>query len=70
MLPDSIGTTLSGEIATNHGWSVKRVEGYVDGQSFRLRAARPPNYAIVGIDDYCRGFCEGYFERKKAVSEK
>jgi len=51
-------------LAEKNGWSLARAEGYVDGESFRRRGKRPPNYVLIGIDEYCQGFRAGYFERK------
>ncbi|HKA45038.1 MAG TPA: hypothetical protein VKF40_23850 [Burkholderiales bacterium] len=53
-------------LAERNGWSLARAEGFVDGESFRRRGKRPPNYVLVGIDEYCQGFRAGYFERKPA----
>ncbi len=50
-------------LAEKQGWSLPRAEGYVDGESFRRRGKRPPNYVLIGIDEYCQGFRAGYFER-------
>ena len=55
-------------LAEKNGWSLAHAEGYVDGESFRRRGKRPPNYVLIGIDEYCQGFRAGYFERKPASS--
>jgi hypothetical protein len=55
-------------LAEKNGWSPAYAEGYVDGESFRRRGKRPPNYVLIGIDEYCQGFRAGYFERKTAAS--
>ena len=57
-------------LAEKNGWSLAHAEGFVDGESFRRRSKRPPNYVLIGIDDYCQGFREGYFERKATASRK
>ena len=57
-------------LAEKNGWSLAHAEGYVDGESFRRRGKRPPNYVLIGIDDYCQGFRAGYFERKTTSSGK
>ena len=57
-------------LAEKNGWSLAHAEGFVDGESFRRRSKRPPNYVLIGIDDYCQGFREGYFERKAPASRK
>jgi len=57
-------------LAEKHGWSLAQAEGYVDGESFRRRGKRPPNYVLIGIDEYCQGFRAGYFERKAAAERK
>jgi hypothetical protein len=50
-------------IAQQMGWSLAFAEGYIAGQSERWRGNRPSSYAMVGVDDYARGFRAGYFER-------
>ena len=57
-------------LAENNGWSLAHAEGYVDGEFFRRRGKRPPNYVLIAIDEYCQGFRAGYFERKAAASGK
>ena len=57
-------------LAEEHGWSLARAEGFVDGESFRRRGKRPSNYVLVGLDDYSQGFRAGYFERKSVASAK
>ena len=57
-------------LAEKNGWSLARAEGFVDGESFRRRSKRPPNYVLIGIDEYCQGFRAGYFERKTAAIGK
>ena len=57
-------------LAERNGWSLAHAEGYVDGESFRKRGKRPPNYVLIGIDEYCQGFRSGYFERKAAAAAK
>ena len=57
-------------LAEKNGWSLAHAEGFVDGESCRRRGKRPPNSALVGMDDYCQGFREGYFERKSAAAAK
>jgi hypothetical protein len=48
-------------LAERNGWSHAHAEGYIDGERARRRGTAPPKYALVGIDDYCRGFRAGYF---------
>ena len=50
-------------LAKKYGWSLAQAEGFVDGESFRRRGKRPPQRALIGIDDYSQGFRAGYFER-------
>ena len=57
-------------LAEKNGWSLPHAEGFVDGESFRRRGKRPPNYVLIGIDDYCQGFRAGYFERTPRASAK
>ena len=57
-------------LAEKNGWSLAHAEGFVDGESFRKRGKRPPNYVLIGIDEYCQGFRSGYFERKSGARGK
>jgi hypothetical protein len=56
-------------LAESNGWSVARAQGYVNGELFRRRGKRPPYYLVIGIDEYCLGFREGYFERNTATPQ-
>jgi hypothetical protein len=51
-------------LAEANGWSLERARGYVDGETFRLRAKPPSNYVLVGIDEYSLGFRAAYYERQ------
>jgi hypothetical protein len=55
-------------VAERNGWSLERARGYVDGETFRLRAKRPSKYALIGIDEYGLGFRAGYYERRNGSS--
>jgi len=55
-------------VAERNGWSLERARGYVDGETFRLRAKRPSKYALIGIDEYGLGFRAGYYERRNGTS--
>jgi len=57
-------------LAEKNGWSLAHAEGFVDGESYRRRGRRPPNYVLVGIDDYCQGFRAGYFERRPGAATR
>jgi hypothetical protein len=57
-------------LAEEHGWSLARAEGFVDGESFRRRGKRPPKYVLVCLDDYSQGFRAGYFERRQETSAR
>jgi hypothetical protein len=48
-------------LAKRNNWTVAQAQGYVDGQISRERGKVPPNYALVGRDEYCLGFRAGYF---------
>ena len=51
-------------LAEINGWPLAQAEGYVDGETFRRRGKTPSTYAQIGIDEYCRGFRAGYYERQ------
>ena len=57
-------------LAETNGWSLDHAEGYVDGETCRRRGKTPSKYALIGIDEYCRGFRAGYFERQNPASTK
>jgi hypothetical protein len=50
-------------LAEKNRWSLAHAEGYVNGELFRRQGKRPPNYLVIGIDEYCLGFRAGYYER-------
>jgi hypothetical protein len=50
-------------LAHQMGWSLERAEGYVEGERYRRRGLEPSSYFRVGIDDFCKGFRAGYYER-------
>ena len=50
-------------LAERFGWPQESAEGYVDGEGFRRRRKDPPQYFLVGIDDYSLGFRAGYYGR-------
>ena len=53
-------------VAERNGWSLDYAKGNVEGETM-LRSGKPLSmYALVGIDDYARGFRAGYFERQNA----
>jgi hypothetical protein len=57
-------------LAEAKGWSLERAEGYVEGERFRRRGLRPSSYLRVGIDEYCRGFRESYYDRQAIAVKK
>lgn len=57
-------------LAEHNGWSLAQAEGYVDGETFRRRGKPASQYALIGIDEYCRGFRAGYFERQDLDSRR
>ena len=57
-------------LAEARGWSLERAEGYVEGERFRRRGLRPSSYHRVGIDEYCRGFRDSYYDRQAIAIDK
>lgn len=53
-------------VAEKYGWSSAFAEGFVEGESMRRSGKVLSMYTSVGIDEYARGFREGYFERQTA----
>mgnify|MGYP001562459659 FL=1 len=51
-------------LAEKNGWSLDHAKGFVDGETSRRRGKTPSKLALIGIDEYCRGFRAGYFERR------
>lgn len=54
----------SKQVADRNGWSLAKAEGYLHGVTLRQSGKAPSNYLQVGIDEYCRGFRSGYYERR------
>jgi hypothetical protein len=51
-------------VAVRNGWSLAKAEGYLYGVTLRQSGQSPSNYLQIGIDEYCRGFRAGYYERR------
>lgn len=54
-------------IAERNGWTLAYAEGHVEGETMRRSGKVLSMYALVGIDDYARGFRAGYFERQTSA---
>ena len=61
---------MSKVLAGKNGWSLAQAEGYIDGETFRLRGTTPSTYAQIGLDEYCLGFRAGYYERQDTERQK
>ena len=48
-------------------WSSAFADGFVDGQAARSKNQRLRAYVRVGIDDYARGYRQGFFNRTASV---
>ena len=57
-------------IAEKRGWSLTRAEGYVEGELYRRGGLRPTAYQKVGIDDYARGFREGFYQPEGCLAAR
>ena len=55
-------------LAERNDWTVAQAKGYVDGQISRKRGKVPPNYVLVGRDEYCLGFRAGYFASDRKLT--
>ena len=64
MEPKSLSVERLRILAEKNGWTQTRAEGYHDGSLARSRGQKPSGYAMVGTDDYCRGYRDGYFARE------
>jgi hypothetical protein len=52
-------------LAEQNGWSRAYADGYVAGETLRRqREERLPLFAMVGIDEWARGFRAGFFTRQ------
>ena len=60
----------SSVIAENNGWSADFTEGYLKGEYSRRSSVKLSSYAMVGLDEYCRGLRAGYFERKSPLTAR
>ena len=56
-------------MAEARGWSLERAEGYVEGERYRRRGLHLTLYLRVGIDEYCLGFRQSYYERKETSDQ-
>ena len=65
-------TVLSEEksklLAQETGWTLKRAEGYVEGERYRRLGLPLSSYQSVGIDVYAQGFRAGYYQREVSDS--
>lgn len=59
----------SKSLAERNGWSPAYAEGNVAGETMRRSGKALSMYALVGMDDYARGFRAGYFERQNPGRE-
>ena len=55
-------------LAKEQGWSLKRAEGYVEGERYRRRGLNPSLYLRVGKDEYCLGFRASFYQRRTATT--
>ena len=55
-------------LARQNGWSLERAEGYVEGQRCRRLGQQPSTHVQVGIDEFCLGFRDAFYERNPAIS--
>jgi hypothetical protein len=51
-------------LEVNNGWSSAFANGFTDGQAARDRNDPLTAYVRVGIDDYAKGFRQGFFNRR------
>ena len=50
-------------LAEQYGWSLAYAQGSVEGERSRRLGQSPSLHALVGIDEYSKGFRAAYFER-------
>jgi hypothetical protein len=50
-------------LESDNGWSNAFANGFTDGQAARDRQQQLTAYVRVGIDDYAKGFRQGFFNR-------
>ena len=50
------------------GWTLKRAEGYVDGEASQREGLGLPACYKYGMDDYSKGFRTGYYTRACSLS--
>ncbi len=56
-------------LAEKSGWTIARAQGFSEGSVARARGTTPSSYAVVGADDYCVGYREGYFGRPSGTGQ-
>jgi hypothetical protein len=52
----------------DNGWTSAFANGFTDGQAARDRQQALSAYVRVGIDDYAKGFRQGFFDRSSVRS--
>ena len=58
----------SNELAQEMGWTLKRAEGYVDGEASQREGLGLSACYRYGMDDYSKGFRTGYYTRACSLS--
>ena len=67
---DALSREKARTIAEKTGWPLTRAEGYVEGELYRLGGLRPTAYQKVGVDDYAKGFRDGFFQLERCLPAK
>ena len=56
-------TEKSQTLAEEMGWTMRRAEGYVDGETYRRRGLEISTYHKIALDEYAQGFRIGYYKQ-------
>lgn len=52
----------------DNSWTSAFANGFTDGQAARVRNQALTAYIRVGIDDYARGYRQGFFDRGSSAA--
>ena len=50
------------ELVEEMGWTMRRAEGYIDGETYRRRGQEISTYHKIALDEYAQGFRTGYYK--------
>ena len=60
-------TEKSQALVEEMGWTMRRAEGYVDGETYRRRGLEISTYHKIALDEYAQGFRTGYYKEAHSL---